>query len=292
MARQRRFPIREGRRLPMSDADLEELIRQKYPAGEWAVVFELAKGTGANGQDGRIDAAAFNCWPSKGFHRLAFEVKRSRGDFMRELERPAKRAWVESNFHQTWFVVSAGLVKPEEVPESWGLLMATKEGTELRKVKQAMHREIGHMPEDLALSAIRSLSDGLQRERNRCFRLDGEEISVDDLRRRADEVLEGQRLVLNQLVERAKHHETALEKERAALSGPLRVLAKAALGWHEAMTVIDGEIGKDGPATVTVEQVQDWIREVTSLGSKDIAPTIRRARDALNELLGVSPSSR
>jgi hypothetical protein len=270
----------------MSDADLEELISRKYPAGEWAVVFELAKGTGASGQDGRIDAAAFNCWPSKGFHRLAFEVKRSRGDFMRELERPAKRAWVEKNFHQTWFVVPAGLVKPEEVPESWGLLMATKDGTDLRKAKQAMHREIGAMPEALALSAIRALAEGMQRERGRKLKFNGDDITTEDLQRRAEKILEGQRLVLDGLVKRAKHHEDSLEKERSALADPLRVLAKAALGWHEATKAMGGF--SEEPVIVTVEQVRTWIQEVTSLGGKDIAPTIKRARDALNELLGES----
>jgi hypothetical protein len=275
----------------MEGPDLEELIRLKYPAGEWAVVYELAKGTGWAGQDGRIDAAAFNCWPSKGFHRLAFEVKRSRGDFMRELERPAKREWVEKNFHQTWFVVPAGLIKPEEVPESWGLLVATKEGAELRKVKQAMHREIGAMPEALALSAIRALSEGLQREKDRKLRFNGDDITTEDLQRRAEEALEGQRLVLDGLVKRAKHHEDALEKERSALIEPLRVLAKAALGRHEAAKAMGGFSG-DGPVTVTSEQVRTWIQEVTSLGGKDIAPTLKRARDALNELLGESPSHR
>ena len=74
------------------------------------------------GCDSHIDAAAFNMWPSKNFERHAFEVKRSRSDFMREIGNPQKRQWVEENFHLTWFVTPAGLVKPDEIPEGWGLL--------------------------------------------------------------------------------------------------------------------------------------------------------------------------
>ena len=101
--------------------DLEGLVAARFPPPEWAVVHELRAGVGfsSRGVDQRIDVVAFNCWPSKGWHRLAFEIKRTRQDFMREIERPQKRQWVEENFHQTYFVTPHGLVKYDEVPESW-----------------------------------------------------------------------------------------------------------------------------------------------------------------------------
>jgi hypothetical protein len=64
--------------------DLEKLLRVKYPLPEWVLFFELSGGTGWSGQQHRADAIAFNCYPSKGLHRLAFEVKRTRQDYMRE----------------------------------------------------------------------------------------------------------------------------------------------------------------------------------------------------------------
>ena len=42
----------------MDGPDLEELIRLRYPAGEWALIFELSKGTGYEGAGGRIN---FHC---------------------------------------------------------------------------------------------------------------------------------------------------------------------------------------------------------------------------------------
>lgn len=181
---------------------LEQLINLRYPAGEWAVVFELQKGVGFQGTTGRIDAAAFGCWPSKGHHRLAFEVKRSRGDFLRELRQPEKRRWVEDNFHQTWFVVPSGLVKPDEVPESWGLLAATKDGKKLRQVKVAMHREVAPLPESMALSAIRSIAGTLASLEGRQVTFDGETITQADLDKRAQEALAYQSKNLNEIAAR------------------------------------------------------------------------------------------
>jgi hypothetical protein len=268
----------------MSKPELEELIRLRYPADEWAVIFELSKGTGYAGQSGRIDAAVFNCWPSKGFHRLALEVKRSRGDFMRELEKPAKRMWVEENFHQTWFVVPAGLVKAEEVPESWGLLMATKDGTKLRKVKQAMHREIQSIPEPLALAAIRAVTKKMANLTNREITFEGETITQEDLQRRADKVLEAQSNNLIELAETNHKKSVALAKERRELIEPLSVLAHAVLGW-DANKVVSTR--GDEAVEITAEQVREWLGMADLARGRMNTQSITRARDALNELLGV-----
>ena len=135
---------------------LGALLEERYPLPEWALIFELSKGTGWSGQEGRCDAAAFNCYPSKGYHRLAFEMKTGRGDFLKELDTPKKRAWLEENFHQTYFVCVPGIAKEEEVPDGWGLLVESRSGDKLRRVKVARHRELPPLPESLALSASRT----------------------------------------------------------------------------------------------------------------------------------------
>lgn len=244
-------------------------------------MFELANGVGSH-DNGRIDAAAFSCWPSKGFHRIAFEIKRSRGDFLRELERPAKRKWVEENFHQTWFVVPCGLVKPEEVPESWGLLMATKEGTGLRKAKQAMHRELAPMPETLALSAIRALGESLGAAHNHRYRLDGEVITVEELRRKVADMLEAQRVVLDQQIAKVDEERRILAAERSLLAEPLRVLAAAVNGRFGEGSRLG--LTKDEPG-LTVEQVREWIGKADLVRDGLNLHVLRRAHESLEEVL-------
>lgn len=71
---------------------LKKLIfnRHDISRGEWVGFDELRNGTGFI-NDRYIDVAAFNCWPSKRFSRIAYEIKSSRADFKREIETPKKK---------------------------------------------------------------------------------------------------------------------------------------------------------------------------------------------------------
>jgi hypothetical protein len=201
---------------------------------------------------------------------------------MRELERPAKRKWVEESFHQTWFVVPFGLVKPEEVPEAWGLLMATKEGTSLRKAKQAMHRELAPMPETLALSAIRALGERLGAARNHRYQFDGEVITVEDLRQKVAGMLEAQRMVLDQQIAKVDEDRRILAAERSLFAEPLRVLAQAVSGRFGEGSRLG--LTKDVPE-LTVDQVRDWIGKADLVRDGINIHVLRRARESLDEVI-------
>ncbi len=202
---------------------VEKLLREKYLPGEWALIFELGKAVGWDSNQGRIDAAAFNCWPSKGHHRLAFEVKRTRGDFLRELKTPKKREWVEENFHQCYFVTPHGLVEKDELPEGWGLIYATKKADKLRQVKQAVHRKVGPLPETLALAAIRACAERMARAESR-FDFDGKEVTEEELERVVQERCQRTLDVARENIEEARAHTKAIYAERHALQGPFREL--------------------------------------------------------------------
>lgn len=261
---------------------LERLLAEKYEIGEWALIFELSKGVGWVGTEGRIDAAAFNCWPSKGHHRLAFEVKRTRGDFIRELKTPAKRKWVEENFHMTYFVTPYGLVKTEEVPEKWGLICATKKGDKLRQVKQATHRDVGKLPESLALSAIRACAQQVLQAHNRTFRLGGEEVTPKDVERLVQDRTEREREMLNKTLEKARQHETSLMQERTALQDPFRILENQAgrYGWRVDPTV---------PMNITGLEVKEMLErkhaEIRREIAKQLLHQLRDAHGAIGFLL-------
>lgn len=77
----------------------------------------------------RLDAAAINRWRTHGYTAMAFEVKRSRQDFLKELADPAKREVGLAISSLFWFVTPEGLVKSDEVPEEAGLAWVTVDGT-------------------------------------------------------------------------------------------------------------------------------------------------------------------
>ncbi len=106
---------------------------------EWALFPELNVGTGAKG--GRwIDLWVVNMYPSKGNKKIAYEIKVSRGDFLRELEDPLKRSGAEAVSNECYFVAPTGLIQPQELPEGWGLLELTTGS--LRKKVSAPYHEV------------------------------------------------------------------------------------------------------------------------------------------------------
>jgi len=103
--------------------------KNRRKRSEWALFFELRNGTGRKKKSERktdpsryIDALAINLWPSKKHRRVAYEIKVSRADFLKEIKSPKKREWAEEISHQFYFVAPQGLIKKEEVPQGCGLL--------------------------------------------------------------------------------------------------------------------------------------------------------------------------
>lgn len=80
------------------------------------------------------------------------EVKVSRSDWLSELKQPWKSEAFTKYAHRSWLVVSEGsIVKPGELPEGWGLMVATTSG--LRVKVQAPRNEYAEpVPLDLMIS--------------------------------------------------------------------------------------------------------------------------------------------
>jgi hypothetical protein len=218
-------------------ADLEKLALARHPLPEWVALTEWRPSTGYTGLDRRLDVAAFATWPSRKYYRIAYEMKRSRGDFLRELDHPDKRAWTEEHFHETWFVVSDPKIAPlEELPVSWGLLVPTKKGDGLRQLRRAAPRE----PKDLSTaawtSAIRRIAErAAALERGTI--VDGASLSRDELEElvatRVHEAVQPMTELLFKERERAREAIGAAEGSM----GPLRHLARVArdfVDWTES----------------------------------------------------------
>jgi hypothetical protein len=188
-----------------------ELLKLRHPAPEWAHFVEMRFGTGFGGGGG-MDFYAFNLWPSKKFHRVAYEIKVSRGDFTRELLNPKKRERAEMMANECFFATPVGLVKPDEIPERWGLVEATKGG--MRRKKHAMQREIAD-PSILFVAALaRRLSDPPPEYPLPFWKYAGRTLTLDELYAIAQEKLDvwkGE--VANEAIKQFKKEETYVRRE-------------------------------------------------------------------------------
>lgn len=100
---------------------IQKAVRARYCAPEWACFLEVPQATGAMG--GRTaDAVAMNLFPSRGLALHGVEIKASRSDWSRELKNPAKAEAIARYMDYWWIAAPKGLIKPEELPPTWGLL--------------------------------------------------------------------------------------------------------------------------------------------------------------------------
>lgn len=107
----------------ITTAHVRDLLRKRYPAPEWAFMEEVAPATGGNTR--YADAVAMNLWSSRGHVVCGFEIKVSRGDWLRELKDASKAEPVFRYCDQWWIVAPKGMVRDGELPPTWGLLEVT-----------------------------------------------------------------------------------------------------------------------------------------------------------------------
>lgn len=126
-------------------------ICEHFPAQTHAVLFEVRNATGyaQKRRTGYCDALVMGLWPSRGLEMWGIEIKVSRSDWLRELKAPEKCDEFFRYCHR-WFVVApANVVKPEELPPTWGLMVPTRDT--LRGVVPAPFKE--PQPADVGLLA-------------------------------------------------------------------------------------------------------------------------------------------
>lgn len=130
--------------MPKIETGLEALLVQRFVRPrmpmrpKYRVLFQVRSQAGFfSGGERSLDALAVPLWPSEtDLH--GFELKVSRGDWLRERKDPEKSEAFRKYLHRFWLVVSdRGIVKGDELPEGWGLLVARKKGSGLVAVKEA-----------------------------------------------------------------------------------------------------------------------------------------------------------
>lgn len=122
----------------MTTAAIRKAVLAKFCAPEWATFLEVHNSTGAT-QRRSADAMAMNLFPSRGLRLHGFEFKASRGDWLRELKQPAKSESIQRYCDHWWIVTLPDIVKPDELPPTWGLYVL--KGSGLHAVTKAPELE-------------------------------------------------------------------------------------------------------------------------------------------------------
>ena len=139
-----------------TSAELIELLRTRHDQTKYAFLEQVPNATGY-GCNSWVDAAVISLWPSEGLTRTAFEIKVTRGDFIRELKDPSKNAWARKYFHEFWFVMPSECIKDEsEIPKGDGWLMPR--GDKL-VIKRQAQRGDASLDDELLCALARSLDN-------------------------------------------------------------------------------------------------------------------------------------
>ena len=116
--------------------NVHHMIAAKFPAPEYACLFEVRNATGFSRSPRTADALVMSLWPSRGLELWGIEIKNDRYDWVREKANPAKAEEIAKYCDRWWLAVAdKDIVKPGELPPAWGL-MAPK-GNRLQVVKEA-----------------------------------------------------------------------------------------------------------------------------------------------------------
>lgn len=108
-------------------------LKKRFPPLSHALMFEVAPATG--GGTRYADAVAVGLWSSHGHMIQGIEIKVSRADFLHEMKQPEKSEPVMRYCGRWWLACPKGMVKPEELPPTWGMLELTDAGVLTPKVK-------------------------------------------------------------------------------------------------------------------------------------------------------------
>ena len=127
----RELPFDEPK--PVTAEDLRALLRRKFPADQFAMLYEVRDAAGFHASRS-ADVVMVGLWPSRGNQVEGMELKVSRSDWQRELARPEK---VEAffKFCDRWWVVAGhdDIVEEHELPKTWGLMVVGRRGLTIAK---------------------------------------------------------------------------------------------------------------------------------------------------------------
>jgi hypothetical protein len=155
------LPLDEKPAERLSTPALENLLRTRYPRDRYALFFNVPDAVGLDANR-RIDAVAFGMWRSAGRRIEGFELKISRGDWLREVKDVAKADPFLEVCDFFWLVTAdSSIAKAEEIPACWGWLAATKTGLRVQRPASRLPGCGEAVPRRFVLGVLRKMQDDL-----------------------------------------------------------------------------------------------------------------------------------
>lgn len=150
------------------------LKARHHPSDGWVALDEVT----CPATHRRIDLLAISIYEMTR-RVVAYEVKVSRADFMRELADPSKRSVAEGLAGECLFATPKGLIAPDETPDGWGLVELC--GSQLRQKVAPRQRELTVVDwYDVAMILRRLHSPGTRLEKA-VWRLAGKELNEEQI---------------------------------------------------------------------------------------------------------------
>lgn len=140
---------------------------------------------GLNGSTGsRVDALYVGFTSSSGRLLVGHELKVSRADWRHELDKPGKADTWADECH-AWYVVAPDttIVRPEELPPGWGLMVINPRTTTRLEVKVKAQVHADRVPSWRVVRSIMARQDTLRAQAI----ADGQRQALEDARKRAEE---------------------------------------------------------------------------------------------------------
>lgn len=114
------------------------LLKHVFTIDKYVYIQEVRSARGF-GPSAIADAIAVCLWPSRGHYPMGIEIKVSRSDWLSELKNVGKSDEIWQNC-STWEVAAPeGIVKTEELPKGWGLIVVTENSA--KRVVKPKHKE-------------------------------------------------------------------------------------------------------------------------------------------------------
>lgn len=135
--------------------DLEQAIRRRYPSDAYAVLTQVANGTGGN-KTRTADVVVISLWPSRGLTVEGIEIKVSATDWKREVAKPHKAAAFIPYCNRWWIAAPKNIIDRTTIPAKWGLLEL--DGRGLSTTKPAPELNAKPMPWTMTAAVLRNVA--------------------------------------------------------------------------------------------------------------------------------------
>jgi len=138
-----------------SEGDILLALRDHFNPKEYVVLPQVRNGAGFNSTR-TADALVMSTWPSRGLNLYGVEIKVSRGDWLRERGKPEKADEIAA-YCDYWFLAVGheSIVKDQEVPVPWGLLVPGKKPGTLKVMRAPTKLEAKPMSRSFLATILR-----------------------------------------------------------------------------------------------------------------------------------------